>query len=258
MQISLRDRTAMVTGGSRGLGLATAHRFVASGASVAVVARDAAVLAGAVEQLRAAGAGSVVGIAADVATADGVRHAYHEAMAQLGRLDIVVNNAGSAAVGPAAELADDVLQADLDLKLFAALRLSRLVWPQMVERRWGRIINVLAIAAKAPPTGTAPTSISRAAGMSLTKLLAGDGAPHNILVNALLVGSIESDQTERMAREQGVAVADFLARSGERIPLGRVGRAAEFADVACFLASEASSYVTGTAINVDGGLSPVV
>jgi len=258
MEISLQGRAAMVTGGSKGLGLATAHRFAASGAAVAVVARDVGVLGAAVEKLRSAGSGTVVGIAADVATADGVRHAYHEAMTQLGRLDILVNNAGSAATGPAAELADDVLQADLDLKLFAALRLSRLMWPQLVERRWGRIINVLAIAAKAPPAGTAPTSISRAAGMSLTKLLAGDGAPHNILVNALLVGSIESDQIERSARTEGVPVAELLARSGRRIPLGRVGRADEFANVACFLASEASSYVTGTAINVDGGLSPVV
>jgi 3-oxoacyl-[acyl-carrier protein] reductase len=117
---------------------------------------------------------------------------------------------------------------------------------------------VLNIGAKAPRAASAPTSVSRAAGMALTKVLAGEGAAHNILVNALLVGRIESDQWVRRAHQQGVALEKFLAEMGKSVPLGRVGRAEEFANMACFLASDAASYITGTATNIDGGSSPVV
>jgi len=103
-----------------------------------------------------------------------------------------------------------------------------------------------------------PTSVTRAAGMALTKALAGEGAPHGVLVNALLVGLIESDQWVRRAEELGVAVPELLATMGRQVPMGRVGTAQEFANVACFLASDAASYVTGTALNVDGDRCPVV
>jgi NAD(P)-dependent dehydrogenase (short-subunit alcohol dehydrogenase family) len=128
----------------------------------------------------------------------------------------------------------------------------------MKERQWGRVINVLNIGAKAPRPASAPTSVSRAAGMALTKVLAGEGAPHGILVNALLVGFIESDQWVQRAAKLGVPLADFLAKMGKEVPMGRVGTAQEFANAACFLASDAASYITGTAINVDGDRSPVV
>jgi NAD(P)-dependent dehydrogenase (short-subunit alcohol dehydrogenase family) len=128
----------------------------------------------------------------------------------------------------------------------------------MKAQRFGRIINVLNIGAKAPRAASAPTSVSRAAGLALTKVLAGEGAPHGILVNAMLVGLIESDQWVRRAKAQDRPLADVLADMGKEIPLGRVGTAQEFANLACFLASDAAGYITGTAINVDGGRSPVV
>jgi NAD(P)-dependent dehydrogenase (short-subunit alcohol dehydrogenase family) len=128
----------------------------------------------------------------------------------------------------------------------------------MKERRWGRIINVLNIGAKAPRAGSAPTSITRAAGLALTKVLAGEGGPHNVLVNALLVGFIASDQHVQTAKRTGVALEDYVSARAKGIPLGRIGRAEEFANIACFLASDAGSYITGSAINVDGGSSPVV
>ncbi|HUA76846.1 MAG TPA: SDR family oxidoreductase, partial [Acetobacteraceae bacterium] len=105
-----------------------------------------------------------------------------------------------------------------------------------------------------------PTAVSRAAGMALTKILAGEGAPYNVLVNALLVGIIVSEQWERRHANEGsnTSFAEFVARMGESVPLKRMGKAEEFANLACFLASDAASYVTGTAINVDGGRSPVV
>jgi NAD(P)-dependent dehydrogenase (short-subunit alcohol dehydrogenase family) len=110
----------------------------------------------------------------------------------------------------------------------------------------------------APRPASAPTAVTRAAGMALTKVLAGEGGPFNVLVNAMLVGFIEADQHVRLAKEAGLALKDYYAQRGKDIPLGRAGRAEEFANLACFLVSDAASYITGTAINVDGGRSPVV
>jgi len=130
----------------------------------------------------------------------------------------------------------------------------------MRERQWGRIINVLNIGAKAPLATSAPTSVSRAAGMALTKALANEFAPDNVLVNALLVGIIESDQwVRRHANEKrNITWEEWKAEQGRAVPLGRLGRAEEFAATALFLCSEGGGYITGTALNVDGGKSPVV
>ncbi len=193
-----------------------------------------------------------------MANAPDIERAYDAAMRVFGKIDIIVNNAGTSRAGPFESLSDEIMQQDLDQKFFAALRLTRLVWEQMKERRWGRIINVLNIGAKAPRGGSAPTTISRAAGMALTKVLAGEGAPYNILVNALLVGIIDADQHVQRAKRTGVPLAEYMDRFAKEIPVGRVGKPEEFANLACLLASEAGSYITGTAINVDGGRSPVV
>jgi NAD(P)-dependent dehydrogenase (short-subunit alcohol dehydrogenase family) len=258
MEISLKGRSAIVTGGSKGIGFAIANRFASSGADVAIVARGREGLDDAVAKLKTATNSHVVGVQADVGKAEDVQRAYDEAMAAFGKLDIAVNNAGTSATGPFEKLTDEIMQADLDLKLFAAIRFARLVWPQMKERRHGRIINILNVGAKAPRANSAPTSISRAAGMAFTKVLSGEGAPHNILVNALLVGLIEADQHVQAAKRKGVPLADYIKGLEKDIPMGRIGKAEEFANMACFLASDAGSYVTGTAINIDGGRSPVV
>jgi NAD(P)-dependent dehydrogenase (short-subunit alcohol dehydrogenase family) len=258
MEISLQGRVAIVTGASKGLGLAIADRFVQCGADVLIAARNETPLQAARDALQQRQAGRVRAIACDVSTADGVRSLYEDAMATFGRIDIIVNNAGASAARSFTEVSDQDWQDDLDLKLFAAIRLTRLAWPQMKERQWGRIINVLNIGAKAPGAKSVPTSVSRAAGMALTKALSAEGAPDNILVNALLVGKIESDQWVRRADARGVPLETVLGEMAAGIPLGRVGRADEFASAACFLASDWASYITGTAINVDGGASPVV
>ena len=260
MDIKLDGRAAVVTGGSKGLGLAIASRMAASGADVARLARRPDVLEAAREVIGTSARGRVLAVTCDASSAREIARAYGEVMAGLGRVDILVNNAGTSQTGAFTTITDQVWQADLDLKLFAAIRLARLVWPQMAERRWGRIINVLNIGAKAPKAGGAPTAVSRAAGMALTKMLAGEGAAHNILVNSLHVGLIESDQWVRRHAQQQTnqRYDDFLADMGKGIPMGRVGTAEEFANVACFLASDAAGYVTGTAINVDGNLSPVM
>src|SRR6266852_8528967 len=257
MEISLTGRSAIVTGGSKGIGFAIATRFAASGADVAIVARGREALDAPVKAIGAGGR-RVVGLKGDVAVADDIKRVYDGAMRALGKIDIVVNNAGTSNTGAFEALTDERLQQDLDQKLFAAVRLTRLVWPQLKERRWGRVINVLNIGAKAPRPGSAPTSITRAAGMALTKVLAGEGAPHNVLVNALLVGFIEADQHVRAAQRAGIELKDYINARIKDVPLGRIGRAEEFANLACFLVSAAASYITCTAINVDGGRSPVV
>ncbi len=261
MQIRLDGHTALITGGSKGLGLAIAEHFVESGAQVALVARGAEALEAARAKIagRLQGA-QVVAIPADISTAEGCANAVATAMAALGSIDILVNNAGTSQRGPFMEVDDALWQADLDLKLFAAIRLIRAVWPGMQAKKWGRIINVLSTQAKTPGPAGAPTAVSRAAGMALTKILAGEGAPHGILVNGLMVGIIESDQWVRRhaADPRGITWEEWKAEQGKGVPLGRIGKAEEFASLATFLASDQGGYITGTAINVDGGRSPVM
>ena len=257
MEIKLTGRKALITGGSKGLGFAIAQTFAEAGAEVAILARRQGPLDEAAETIRARSGGKVVAVTCDVRRADDIEAAFARVTQALGRVDILVNNAGTSSAHPFESVTDAQWQEDIDLKLFAAIRLARLVWPQMRERKWGRIINVLNTGAKAPRPASAPTSVTRAAGMALTKVLAGEGAAHGILVNAMLVGLIESDQWVRRAQATGVPLRDVLANMAKDIPLGRVGTAQEFANLACFLASDAASYITGTAINVDGGRSPV-
>src|SRR5437588_11508732 len=194
MEISLSGRSAIVTGASKGIGFAIAKRFAESGADVAIVARGREALDAAVSEIKTATNAHVIGVHGDVGKAADVQRAYNEAMAALGKLDIAVNNAGTSRAGPFEAMSDELLQEDLELKLFAAVRFCRLVIPQMKERRWGRIINVLNIGAKAPRAASAPTSVSRAAGMALAKALASESPPYHILVNGLLVGLIDADQ----------------------------------------------------------------
>jgi NAD(P)-dependent dehydrogenase (short-subunit alcohol dehydrogenase family) len=261
MQITLDGRRALITGGSKGLGLAMAKAFAAAGGHVALVARGEAALAAAkAEVLAAAPAAKVAAISADIRLARDCANAFAEAELALGGVDILVNNAGTSQRGPFLDVSDEVWADDLDLKLMAAIRLCRLAIPGMKERGWGRVINVLNIGAKAPPATSTPTSVSRAAGMALTKALASEFAPFNVLVNALLVGVIESDQwVRRHASDlRNIPWEEWKAEQGRGVPLGRIGKPEEFAALALLLASEQGGYVTGTAINVDGGRSPVV
>jgi 3-oxoacyl-[acyl-carrier protein] reductase len=258
MEISLKGRAAVVTGGSKGIGLAVVTRFASSGADVAIVGRGREALDAAVAAIGKTAKGRVVGVQGDVGIAGDVKRVYDEAMKAFGKIDIVVNNAGTSRAGPFENLTDEILQADLEQKLFAAVRMNRLVWAQMKERKWGRIINVLNIGAKSPRAGSAPTTISRAAGMALTKVLAGEGAPFNVLVNAMLVGFIRADQHVQAAAKAGTSLDEYMTPRVKDIPMRRIGEPEEFANLACFLASDQASYITGTAINVDGGHSPAV
>lgn len=259
MLIDLRERTALVTGASSGLGLAMARRFAASGARVAMMARGEAQLRQAAAAIAAETGGETLALVCDVTDAAARAAALAEMEARFGPADILVNNAGSSQRGPIEEAGRDAILADLDLKLLAAIALIQAVVPAMKQRRSGRILNVSAIVGKAPDGGSVPTSLSRAAGLALTRTLARELAPWNILVNALCVGKIKSGQWERRhaASGGGLDYDAFLAPMAKTIPLGRLGEAEEFANAACFLVSDAASYITGAALNVDGGLCPV-
>lgn len=261
MDVRLDGKTALITGGSLGLGLAMATEFARSGATVAIVGRTQATLDEAVASIAAeAPAATVQGFAYDMSDGDAVAAAHAEIVAALGPVNILVNNAGTSAARPFLESSDDDWHHDLELKLMAAVRLCRLCIPAMVDAGWGRIINVLNTAAKAPSPKSSPTSVSRAAGMALTKALAGEFAASGVLVNALNTGVLKTNQWQRMHGERAPQLSydEFIESVGDGVPIGRMGDASEFANLACFLASDQASYITGTAINVDGGLAPVV
>jgi 3-oxoacyl-[acyl-carrier protein] reductase len=260
IELRMDGRCALITGGSKGIGYAAATNFVRAGASVAIVARRPEELAKASQALAREGKGKVVTISADVSKGEDCARAFATAEKELGRIDVLLNNVGIHAANPFDAVTDAMWQADFDIKLFSTIRLARAAFPGMKARKWGRIVNVLNSSAKAPRAGSAPSSVTRAAGMALTKVLSNEGAPHNVLVNAVLVGLIQTDQWVRGHAEEnkGRSYDEYLGEMAKRVPLGRIGTAEEFANMILFLASDAGSYVTGTAINVDGGMIPVV
>ena len=255
MELGLKDKVAIVTGGSEGIGKATARQLAREGVRVAICARRAEVLQRAVEELKQAG--EVIGIQADVSSTQDVQRLVDEVAARFGRIDILVNNAGTSAANRFEEIGDAAWNADLELKLHGAIRTTRAALPHL-KREGGRIINITTPGGKAPPAGSLPTSVSRAAGIALTKALSKELAEHGILVNTVCVGLIKSAQQERGAAGRGLSPDDYYQKLGKSVPLQRVGEAEEVANVITFLASAAASYVTGTSINVDGGSSSVI
>jgi 3-oxoacyl-[acyl-carrier protein] reductase len=257
MDLGLKGRVALVTGGTQGIGRASALRLAAEGARVAVAARGAEGLERTAGELRAAG-GDGLALSADVSRAEDCTRLVAEVVDRFGGIDILVNNAGTSATGAFEAVDDATWQADFDLKLFAAVRLARLAIPHMTRAGGGRIINITNIGAKQPRARSMPTTVTRAAGLALTKALSKEYAPQGILVNTICIGLVRAGQHERRAAQRGVDVETLYAEMAKDIPLGRVGDAEEVANVVAFLASAAASYVTGTSINLDGGTSAVL
>lgn len=258
MDLELAGKAFLITGGTDGLGLALAEQLAAEGAAVGVCGRDEERLRAAERALGAAGA-DVLAQRADVSRASDLEAFVEASVSRWGRIDGVVHNAGRASGGSIETIDDSTWEADFQLKLMAAVRLTRLALPQLRAGR-GAVLFTLAVSAKAPGASSEPSSVTRAAGMALMKALSRELAPDGIRVNAILIGLIESGQWSRMAATSGTGLQDFYDRfaADAGIPLGRFGRAGEFADLASFLLSSRSSYLTGTAINLDGGLSPSV
>jgi 3-oxoacyl-[acyl-carrier protein] reductase len=252
LQLQLENKVAIVTGGSEGIGFATALGLAGHGARVAIAARRLEVLEAAAVRIRKAG-GEVLPVVADVTSTEDVERLVRATVAEYGQLDILVNNAGTGRASAFEAVDDETWHADLDLKLHGAIRTIRAALPHLKQSRAGRIINVTTPAGKQPGAHSLPTSVSRAAGIALTKALSKDLAEHGILVNTVCVGVLKSAQHERRARSLGVELERHYQDIGKNVPLGRVGEAEEAANVIVFLASALASYVTGTSINVDGG-----
>jgi 3-oxoacyl-[acyl-carrier protein] reductase len=259
MELGLRGKVALITGGSEGIGRATAKAFAAEGARVAICARREEPLRAVEAEIRNAG-GQCVALPADVRRAEAVEGFVSAAHQRFGQIDILVNNAGTSAARPFEQVTDEEWIEDLDLKLLAAVRTSRLVVPLMRQQGGGRIVNITMIGAKQPGPASVPTSVSRAGGIALTKALSKEFAADKILVNTVCVGLIKSGQIERRARTAfpEVPLDAAYTRMGQNIPLRRVGEAEEVADLILFLCSERAGYITGDAINIDGGTSGVV
>jgi NAD(P)-dependent dehydrogenase (short-subunit alcohol dehydrogenase family) len=257
MDLRLDGKVALITGGSRGIGRATAIRLAEEGAHVVITARRQELLDAAAADIDAAGDGDVLVVAGDANVAEDLDRVLATTIERFGRIDILVNNVGTSARSDFLDASDSFWQQDLDNKLMSAIRLSRGAIPTMPSSG-GRIINVLSIIGKAPTGGSSPTSVTRAAGLALTQVLSKEFASRGVLVNAVCVGLIRSGQhDDRWERSGEGTLDDFYAAEAARraIPLGRPGESAEVADVVAFLASERASYVSGTAINVDGAAS---
>jgi 3-oxoacyl-[acyl-carrier protein] reductase len=256
LDLGLDGRVALITGGSDGLGRATAARLAREGARVAICARRGPHLEAVAAALREETGGEVLPVTADVSRADDCWRFVEAAVAAFGGVDILVNNAGTSAAQGLEEIDDAAWQADLDLKLMAAVRLCRAVVPIMRERGGGAIVNATIVGGKAPPARALPTSVTRAAGINLTKSLANEYARDRIRVNTICIGLIKSAQWERRAGSH--PVAELYAEMAARVPLGRIGEAEEYADLVAFLVSARAAYITGTAVNLDGGMGATV
>ena len=260
MELGLDGKVALITGGSRGIGRATARQLSREGAHVVVCARGRERLDDAVAEIDRDGSGRTVGIVADANLADDLERVADEVIDTFGQIDILVNNVGTSFRRPFLEATEEDWRGDLDNKLMSAIHLSRRAITSMPESG-GRIINVLSINGKQPSRGTAPTSVTRAAGLAFTQVLAKEFADRNILVNAVCVGLIRSGQhDDRWQRQAPELTRDaYYAQEAARrdTPMGRAGDAEEVANVIAFLASRAASYVSGTSINVDGAACAV-
>ena len=257
MNLSLKGKVAVITGGSEGIGRATALRLAELGAAVAICARRADVMEKTAAEIKKTGA-EVLAVVADATKAADIERFIAETVKRFGRVDILVNNAGGTGQAAFDTVDDTAWDNDINIKVMAHVRTARAVIPHMKKQGGGRIISLNMVAAKHPGAKQFPTTVSRAAGLALTKGLSKELAGANILVNAVAVGKIKSKQQERSAARAGISVEEHYAQTGKTVPLGRMGEAEEVANVIAFLASDAASYITGTCINVDGGLSGVL
>jgi 3-oxoacyl-[acyl-carrier protein] reductase len=254
MDLGLRGKIALVTAASKGMGKACALGLATEGARVAMCARNEQDLKTAVDEVTAASRGEVVGVAADVTSADQVRALVARVNATLGAPDVLIANCGGPPRGYFDEFGDEAWYGAVEVSLMSTVRLIREVLPGMRARRWGRILTIQSVSVKQPLPDLLLSNAVRPGVAGMMKTLALQLGKENILVNTLCPGKIMTDRFMGGLKASGLSREQYLAKNSEDIPVGRIGTPEEFASVAVFLASERASYVTGVSIQVDGGL----
>ncbi|MFN0311031.1 MAG: SDR family NAD(P)-dependent oxidoreductase [Kurthia gibsonii] len=260
MNLGLLGKTAIVTGGSRGIGFATAKQLVIEGANVVICGRQEDTLMEAANKIEKETGQRVLAIVADVTRKSDCEKLIMSAVTKFKRIDLLVNNAGISSTNAFMDISAEQWEQDLNLKLFGAINCSQAAVPHMKERGVGAIVNVTAISGKAGWKHSMPTSVSRAAGLALTNTMSKDLGEYGIRVNAVCIGLIRSAQVERKWKKEAPNLTweEYSNEMGHDIPLGRIGEAEEAAKAILFLLSDAASYITGTSLNIDGGSSPVL
>jgi 3-oxoacyl-[acyl-carrier protein] reductase len=260
VELNLVGRRALVTGGSKGIGLAIAEELTAEGADVAICARHDAEVAAAAARLRAGGH-TVHAQTTDVTDAQQVRDLVEQTAAALGGLDILVNNAGAAHPGNFETLTDEDWHGDLDVKLFSQIRCTREALPHLRASSAPRVININSVYARYPDPAFFATTVNRAACLNLSKALARELAADGILVNSVNIGFVVTPQWENIRRRRApdLSAEEFFATlARDEVPLGRFGTVDEVSGLVAFLASDRASYLTGTSIDVAGGMGKYV
>jgi 3-oxoacyl-[acyl-carrier protein] reductase len=254
-----------VTGASRGIGEATAVALAREGASVLLVGRRQETLQKVADAAAHAGAPRAETRAIDITEADAAEQIIATARDHLGGLDVLINNAGTSAVRPLNELTDADWQEQWELHVMAPMRLMRAAAPVMVERGWGRIVNVSSSSGKRPSQTNMAYSVTKAAELSLSRHFADLYAEKGVLINAIAPGPVASELwtgpgglADQQAEAKGITREEALEQAGAKVPIGRLGSAEEIAAVIVFLCSEAASNVAGAAWSVDGGAVPVI
>lgn len=256
MDLGLAGRRAVVTGGSKGLGLAIAAELLAEGAAVAICSRHADELEAAAAKLRTGG-GSVTALPCDVTNPDQVQEFVGAAGQALGGIDILVNNAGGAHPGRFSTLTDADWQADFEIKTMSQVRCTRAALEQLRASSAPRVININAVYARYPDPAFFATSVNRAACLALAKALAMELAADGILVNTVNIGFVTTPQWENIHRRRAPempAEEFFDQMAAQEVPLERFGRPDEVSGLVAFLAGDRASYITGASIDVAGGM----
>ena len=256
MDLGLRGRRAIVTGGSKGLGKAIAAELLAEGAAVAICSRHKAELDETAAELAASG-GSVTALPCDVTDPGQVESFIAAAAAALGGTDILVNNAGAARPGQFAALTDEDWHDDIEVKLFSQIRCTRAALPHLRRSTAPRVININAVYARYPDPVFLASSVNRASCLSLSKALSIELGHEGILVNSVNIGFVVTPQWEniRARRAPGVPADEFFGQlAASEVPLGRFGRPDEVAGIVTFLAGDRASYINGASIDVGGGM----
>ena len=256
MELGLQDRVALIGGGSMGIGKASALALAKEGVQLAICARGKDLLEQVAHEISNDTSQEVLPIVADMTQEEDVAHFVSTAAAHFGRLDILVNCAGSSPGGSLQNLTEADWEQSLSLKFLGYVRTARFTVPYMRERGWGRIINVIGNDGVKPIYFEISPGAANAAGINFTLAIAEELAPHGITVNAINPGPVDTDRwwglVRTMSREMGISEAEAQERAIRSIPMGRLCKAEEVADMVVFLGSERASFVTGALIAMDG------